>query len=543
MSRPQRVSATIAGELSAAAADCPDGAAIYVEAERRTFSELRDHVWQAARGLLASGVAPGDRVALWVPNTLEGAVALLAVIVAGGAVVPINTRYRSHEVSEILRRARCHMVIAAGSFLGRSFAADALEIAGGVPVICLGADVPADAVPWPEILAAGNAGRSDLEQRAAAQSGDDVAVVQFTSGTTGQPKGVMLRQGPMLETASTWSAIAGLGRGDVYPVNYPLAHAGGYKTGLLSPMVARAASALFPVVTTETLSAVISAHRPAVLNAPPAVLHSLLAAVRGGTVPASTRIRTIVTGSSIVPPQLIRELSSVLGVSDVINAYGLTEASGVCTMTRRGDPVELVCETVGAPIDGVEVRTVPALTGGDDTPLAGATDGLHEAARNVGEIEVRGRNVMAGYLDDPAATAEVMDDGWLRTGDIGWVGADGCVRIVGRAKDMVVVGGFNVYPAEVEHVLAAHPNVGEAAVVGVPHERLGETAVAFVVPSGTAPEPDTLVQWCRDRLANFKVPRQVWVIDALPRGAVGKISKPDLRARAIALLGAPQSSG
>jgi HIP---CoA ligase len=542
VSRRQQVSTTIAGELSAAAAEYPDGAAIYFEAERRTFSELREHVWQAARGLLARGVAPGDRVALWVPNTLEGAVALLAVVVAGGAVVPMNTRYRSREVSQILRRARCQMVITAGSFLGRSFAAEALETANGVPVICLGGDDLAGAVPWPEILAAGDAGRSDLEQRAAAQSGDDVAVVQFTSGTTGQPKGVMLRQGPMLETASTWSAIAGLGPGDVYPVNYPLAHAGGYKTGLLSPMVARAASALFPVVTTETLSAVVSAHRPAVLNAPPPVLHSLLAAVREGTVPASTRIRTIVTGSSMVPPDLIRELSSVLGVADVINAYGLTEASGVCTMTRRGDPVELVCETVGAPIDGVEVRTVPSLTGGD-TPAAEATVSRDDAARNIGEIEVRGRNVMAGYLDDPAATAEVMDDGWLRTGDIGWIGADGCVRIVGRAKDMVVVGGFNVYPAEVEHVLAEHPSVGEAAVVGVPDERLGEVTVAFVVASATAPEPDTLVQWCRDRLANFKVPRQLWIVDALPRGAVGKISKPDLRARAIALLGASQSSG
>jgi acyl-CoA synthetase (AMP-forming)/AMP-acid ligase II len=536
------VSPTIAGELSAAAAEYPDGAAIYFEAERRTFSELREDVWQAARGLLASGLAPGDRVALWVPNTLAGAVALLAVVVAGGVVVPMNTRYRSHEVSDILRSARCRMVVAAGSFLGRSFAGEALEIAGGVPVICQGTDVPAGARPWPEILAASGASQRDLEQRIQDRSGDDVAVVQFTSGTTGQPKGVMLRQGPMLETAATWSAIAGLGRQDVYPVNYPLAHPGGYKTGLFSPMVARAAAALLPVVTTETVSAVVSTHRPAVLNAPPAVLHSLLAAVGEGTVPASTRIRTIVTGSSIVPPRLIRELSSVLGVADVINAYGLTEASGVCTMTRRGDPVEIVCETVGAPIDGVEVRTVPSLTGGDDVSPARAGDGPGDAARNIGQIEVRGRNVMAGYLDNPAATAEVMDDGWLRTGDIGWIGADGYVRIVGRAKDMVVVGGFNVYPAEVEQVLADHPDVGEAAVVGVPDERLGEVAVAFVVPSAAAPEPDTLVQWCRDRLANFKVPRQLWIVDGLPKGAVGKVSKPALRARAIALLDAPQSS-
>lgn len=150
---------------------------------------------------------------------------------------------------------------------------------------------------------------------------------------------------------------------------------------------------------------------------------------------------------------------------------------------------------------------------------------------------------MAGYLDDPSATAEVMDDGWLRTGDIGWIGDDGYVRIAGRAKDMVVVGGFNVYPAEIEHVLADHPDVLEAAVVGIPDERLGEIAVAFVVPLSAAPVPDALVAWCRDRLANFKVPRRVWIIDSLPRGAVGKVAKLDLRERAIALLNMPGTPG
>ncbi len=351
-------------------------------------------------------------------------------------------------------------------------------------------------------------------------------VLQYTSGTTGLPKGALLRQGPMLATAATWASVVGMGHGDVYPVAYPLAHVGGYKTGLLTTLAARATAVLFPVVTSDTLVGAVSQHHPTIVNGPPPVLRELLTAVEDGRLPASTSIRTVVTGSSIVPPQLVRDLARVLGVADVINAYGLSEATGVCMMTRRGDSLTLVCETVGAPIDGVKVRTAPSPEGPART-----------AGPETGEIEVSGPNVMVGYLDDPAATAEAMDDGWLRTGDLGWVGGDGYVRIVGRAKDMVVVGGFNVYPAEVEHALADHPDVSEAAVVGVPDERLGEVAVAFVVPSSAVLAPDVLVQWCRDRLASFKVPRHVWLVDALPRGAVGKVAKTNLRTRAISLLG------
>lgn len=544
MSPGRPPSRTIAGELTAAAAEYPDGIAICYEAERRTFGELRRDVWQAAQGLVAAGLRPGDRVALWAPNTLDAAIALLAVAVAGGVVVPLNTRYRRHEVTGILQRARCRMVIAPGSFLSRRFAAEALEIAGSASVVSLGGDDPVGARPWAQIMAAGTGTgtrRQELEARIASQSGDDAVVVQYTSGTTGQPKGAVLRQGPMLATAATWSDVVGMRHGDVYPVTYPLSHVGGFKTGVLTTLAARATCVLFAVVSTETLVAAVSAHNPTIVNGPPPVLRSLLSAAGDGLLPASTRIRTVITGSAIVPPPLVRDLARVLGVADVIIAYGLTEATGVCTMTRRGDPLELVCETVGTAIDSVQVRIAPSPAPGGDGPSAGARVGAGGPA-GVGEIEVRGPNVMIGYLDDPAATAEVMDDGWLRTGDIGWIGDDGYVRIVGRARDMVVVGGFNVYPAEVEHVLADHPAVHEAAAVGVPDDRLGEVIVAFIVPSPeSSPEPVALAGWCRDRLANFKVPRHLWIVDSLPRGTVGKIAKSDLRARALASLAAPQA--
>jgi acyl-CoA synthetase (AMP-forming)/AMP-acid ligase II len=263
---------------------------------------------------------------------------------------------------------------------------------------------------------------------------------------------------------------------------------------------------------------VIRTHPVTVLSAPPTVQQYVLTARRAGELPDDLAIRTAVIGSATVPPALVHGLVGQLGVQDVVIGYGLTEATGVCTMTRRGDPIDLVCGSIGRPIDGVHARVwAPHAT---DHPV-------------VGEIEVRGDNVMAGYLGDPDATAEVMHDGWLRTGDVGWIGDDGYVRIAGRARDMVIVGGFNVYPAEIEHVLAEHPLVREAAVVGVPDDRLGEVTAAFVVPEEGTREHGALAgelaAWCGDRLANFKVPRRIWTLDGLPREATDKIAKARLQ--------------
>jgi acyl-CoA synthetase (AMP-forming)/AMP-acid ligase II len=518
---------TIASELQAAAADSGNTTVLEYDGESVSFAELHVRVRAAAVGLIAAGVAAGDRVAVWAPNTLEAAIALLAVPLTGAASVPLNTRYQHREAAEIVERAGCALVLAPAAFLGRDYAAEAAKMDGPATVVSLGPDASAGTLAWATLVTGGTkADEDELAARAAAQSGDGVVLIQYTSGTTGRPKGAALRQGPMLATARTWARVSGFGRGDTGLITYPMAHIGGFKTGLLTTIVARATSALFPVVDAESLIALTAQYRPTVLAAPPPVLRTLLDAVRDGRLPATRLISTVVTGSSIVPPTLVRELTSTL-VRDVINAYGLTETTGTCTMTRRGDPVDVVCETIGYPVDGVEVRIASdvAATGDGEEPP-------------VGEIEVRGANVMVGYLDDPAATAEVMDGDWLRTGDVGWIDSKGYVRIVGRAKDMVIVGGFNVYPAEVEHVLAAHPGVAEAAAVGVPDERLGEVVAAFVVPSGKAqPDDAELTGWCRERLANFKVPRHLWAVRSLPRANAGKIAKGELRAAALRRLG------
>ncbi len=544
----------IADLLRAAANDSADVVGLRCGAQSLTYRELKGAVDQAAAAWQHHGLAPGDRVAVWSANTVDCALAMLSVIVAGGVLVPLNPRYTTAEVSAILDRARCRFAAAADLAAGRALAADVALIVGAHRVVTLGEDVPSGSIAWRELL-------SRAEGRSPRPETGEIAAIQFTSGTTGRPKGALLRQAPVVSTAATWSQIVGLGRGDVYPVLYPLAHVGGFKTGLVSAIHARATISLVPTVSASSIVELVRAGGIAVLNAPPTAQSYVLDARRAGELPGELGIRTAVIGSAIVPPALIRGLVDELGVADVIIAYGLTEATGVCTMTRRHDPIDLVCATIGRAIDGVEVRIAPTpatpITNADTAPAsrqpasdADTAPGSREPAIEataavaegqprvrivpgsgepvIGEIEVRGVNLMAGYLDDPQATAEVMHEGWLRTGDLGWIDAQGYVRISGRARDLVIVGGFNVYPAEVEHALIAHPAVREAAVIGIPDERLGEVTAAFVVAEGV--HPDDLVAWCRQRLANFKVPRTVRLMDELPRNAMGKIVKAALAA-------------
>jgi acyl-CoA synthetase (AMP-forming)/AMP-acid ligase II len=506
--------------LAAAAADAGDVTALVCGDTRYTYAELDAATREGAAVWLRHGLIPGDRVAVWADNTAECAVAMLSIILAGGVLVPLNPRYTRREVAELLPRARCRVVVASDRTARRELAAEAMAVAGDADVVVLGAHVPAGGRSWRELVDA-NAGA-----RRASAIPLDIAAIQFTSGTTGSPKGALLRQAPMITTARTWSRVVGLGRGDRFPVLYPLAHVGGFKTGLISAIHARATMVLVPVVSAESIVDLVRAGGVAVLNAPPAAQAYVLAARRAGELPGDLGIRTAVIGSAIVPPSLIRGLVEDLGVADVVIGYGLTEATGVCTMTRRGDPVEVVCDSIGRGIDGVDVRIRATADAPGGEPV-------------VGEIEVRGDNVMAGYLDDPEATAEAIHDGWLRTGDLGWIGPDGYVHLAGRVKDLVIVGGFNVYPAEVEHALGEHPGVRDVAVVGVPDQRLGEVTAAFVVaadPGGV--DGDALVTWCRPRLANFKVPRWFWFVDELPRTPLGKVSR-----KALGELATRMSSG
>jgi len=530
---------TIPAVLAAAARRFADVPAVVDDHRRLTFADLHRASFAGAAVLVGYGVAPGDRVALWGANSIDWVVADLAVLCAGGVVVPVNHRYRPAEAADIVSRADCRLVLADGPAdgpAGRDLADEALSLDGGFVAgrrVVAFADWAAEVAA--EVAATVPAKDAATDPQVEARLGDltpgQVSHIQFTSGTTGRPKGAMLTHGAMTLTTATWVDVVGLRLGDGYPVVAPFSHIGGHKTAIVAGLTSGATLRPMPALDVDALVDLVGRGAVSFLQGPPALFHTLLAeVVRRGT--DTSAVRSVVTGAAVVPPELVRRLYDVLGLEAVITSYGITEATGVCTMTRPDDPVAVVAGTCGRPIDGVDLRIC-------------GPDGRDQPAGEPGEVLVRGPNVMAGYLDDPAATAEVIDgDGWLHTGDVGTVGPDGNLRILDRLKDMVVVGGLNVYPAEVERVLADHPAVDQAAVIGVPDDRMGEVPLAFVVPAATPAgagqatvgvagvDVAGLEAHCREQLAGFKVPRRYRVVDRLPMNPAGKVDKPALRAQA-----------
>ena len=300
----------------------------------------------------------------------------------------------------------------------------------------------------------------------------------------------------------------------------PFFHTFGYKAGILACLMAGATMVPEPVFDVDVVLQRVADERISVLPGPPTIFQSILDHPKRDAFDLST-LRLVVTGAAVVPVELVESLWSEMGIETVLTAYGLTEACGTATMCRRGDSAEVISATSGRAIPDVEVRIVDA-------------DGNEATTGESGEIVVRGYNVMSGYFHDPDATAAAIDpEGWLHTGDVGFLDVGGNLAITDRLKDMYVSGGFNVYPAEVEAVLRRHPAVGQVAVVGVPDHRMGEVGLAVVVAATGADAStlgDELPAFAKEQLANFKVPRRVEVVDALPTNASGKVLKRELRA-------------
>ena len=332
--------------------------------------------------------------------------------------------------------------------------------------------------------------------------GTDIADIIYTSGTTGRPKGAMMNHLQTLRMYEEWATLADLREGDRYLMINPFFHTFGLKAGLIASFLRGATMLPVAVFDIDRVVELIESERITMLPGPPTLYHSLLTV---GDKSKLSSLRAGVTGAADIPVELVRRIHEELPFQTLMTGYGLTEAGNV-TLSRPGDSFEDVATTAGLPCDGVEVRIA------DD-----------------GEVLVRGYSVMKGYFDDPVATAEAIDDdGWLHTGDLGNFDGSGRLRIVGRKKDMFIVGGFNAYPAEIEGFLLEHPAVEQAAVIGVPDERLGQVGKAFVVAKGEV-TAEELISWSRDRMAGFKVPRFVEFLDALPLNATGKVQKDQLR--------------
>lgn len=508
-----------------------------------SFEDLNRLTRQVARALLASGVMPGQRIAVWAPNQVEWVLAAMGAQRVGIVMVPLNTRYKGSEAAQILNESQAKKLFCVGDFLGSYYpemlAGQSLPhleevIVFGTPETAHGPKTDSlktdslKQVDWESFIQ-----RTDEcdEQRfidsQASVKDTDVSDILFTSGTTGRPKGVMTCHRQNIQTFEAWSDLLGLSAGEKYLVISPFFHSFGYKAGVLAALIRGATVLPHQAFDSEDILKRIDNENIQVVPGPPTLFQSLLSHPKLAQYDISS-LKRATTGAAVIPVQLIHQMKDQLGFEVVLTAYGLTESCGLATMCRPDDSAETIATTSGRAIDGVEVRCVDPQ--GNDVPEGEA-----------GEIVVRGFNVMQGYFLDgeinTRATQEAIDvDGWLHTGDVGTLDHQGNLAITDRLKDMFINGGFNCYPAEIENIITTHPLIATSSVIGISDERLGEVAMAFVQlsPDQQLTEVE-LISWCRNNMANYKVPRKVAFVDTLPLNASGKVLKTELKAMAAAV--------
>lgn len=489
---------------------------------RWTFREYIDRAEAIAASLVAIGVQKGDRVGIWAPNCADFAATVLGIELAGAALVPLNTRFTVLEAGDICFRASVKAVFTVESFVKRPYAAELTEhrlerpeiLGDGAPIVTFDGD-GADGIER-LIARVTDEHRRVVDSRVAGLVPEDTGMVLFTSGTTGRPKGIRLGHGQLLRAYWQWGGILGVEPGDRVLLSNPFFHAFGLLVGLLLALVRGTAAFPLAVFTPADALRLIESERITFYPAPPTVFQTILQDPALKTADTSS-LRIAVTGATSIPPSLIRAMHDVLGIERVFSPYGLTEATGVATLTRFGDGVDTIAHTAGRPVPGVEVAIL-------------LPDGSEAKADEVGEICVRGYNTLVSHLDDDTSLTD--ERGWLHTGDLGAFDEAGNLRVTGRLKDMFIVGGFNVYPAEIEAALTSHPGVSAAAVVGIADERLGEVGAAFIIPkAGVRVDESELAELAAERLANYKRPRRYVFVDALPVNASGKVLKHELAAR------------
>ncbi|HTK63538.1 MAG TPA: AMP-binding protein [Pseudonocardia sp.] len=515
---------TIPATLRATAARYPDHDAVVDGAVRLSYSELDRAVVDTARGLLAMGVNPGDRVAVWAQNCWQWCVSCLGIAAAGAVLVPINTRFRGKEAAYLVDNSEAVALFTTTGFLGADYP-EMLRAAAphhtGLPVVVMDGEAGDGDLTWDGFVAAGSSiPEADAVARLEAVRPDDVSDVMYTSGTTGFPKGVVQTHGKNIVAMRALAAAVGLVPTDRNLVLAPLFAQFGLRCGLFIDIIEGATSVIDSVFDGQRIIDLVERERITFLPGPPTILAAMLSPLAQGRDISSLRLT--LTGSTVIPEELVVSLQENKVFDHVLTAYGLTEACGPVSVSSLEDTPAQVCTYAGRALEHVRIKVVD--------PDSGATLGPDER----GEFLVHSSTVMDGYLNDPDGTAEaVTPDGWLHTGDIGLLTEDGYVQVTGRLKDMVIVGGLNVYPAEVENTIREHDAVRDVALIGVVDDRLGEVGAAFIVPEpGAALDVDALHSWCREVLANYKVPRFFLELDRLPLNSSLKVDKLALRERA-----------
>ena len=488
-----------------------------------SFDQLIPISRDLAKALMAAGIAKGDRVGIWSNNRAEWILAALGIQAAGGTLVPLSTRLRGPEVSDILRRSRAKLLFSDAGFGAYDFiqTVRSLDLPDLARIVNIDAQQLGSGVvwSWQQFAQSGTAiTDAQLDARIASIKPEDFVDILYTSGTTGQPKGVpMAHYQSLISTRITQSEVALFERGDRFIVLFPFAHVAGYRAGWQTALLHGVRVVILRHYDVRSLLELIKRDRPTYFPAAPTIYFDILDYPHRREYDLSC-IRIAITGGTDVPVELIRRMRSELGVGNVMTGYGMTETAGSVSSCRLGDDDEVVAKTAGRVHSNLQVICLdenqkPVLVG---TP---------------GEIAVRGRQVFSGYFEDAAASAAAFtSDGYFRTGDIGVFDERGNLSITGRLKDMYLVGGFNCYPAEIERRMRELAGVADIAVVGIPDERLGQVGRAFIVKApGTALTPESIVAWCKEAMANYKVPRSIVFVDELPRNSQGKVLKAPLR--------------
>jgi HIP---CoA ligase len=483
-----------------------------------------------AKALIADGARQGDRAAIWAPNMWEWVAAAIGIQRSGGVMVPLNTRLKGGEVADIVRRGNIARIFLIGDFLGRDYPAilrgeSMPNLRRRVVLRAAVGEAGPDEEPWDAFLArAAHTSDAVLAEREAGVTAETLADIMFTSGTTGAPKGALFDHRRSLGGARAWADISRQTPEDRFAVFGPFSHNASYKAGWVAGLIS--GSTVYWPDSYDPVSVLnlVADQKITVMPAPPTVFQEILAHPNWRDWDLSS-YRFLSTGATVVPIELMKRLQAETPIKEITTGYGMTECGGSATHTRPGDAMERVAYSVGAAIPGTEIRIA-------------APNGATRPVGEPGEVLIRDDKLLIEYLDNPEATRLALDhDGWLHSGDVGYMDGDGYLKLTDRLKDMYIVGGFNVYPAEIEKQMTGLPGIHQSAIIGVPDQRLGEIGHAFIVrAAGSTITAEEVIAWSKANLANYKVPRAVTFLDELPMNSTGKVIKYALKELAAASL-------